>query len=376
MVLANGKAWDVLVRILATQAAIPSSLSPSCSVRAIAILLCLGNSCGSSPARPSSSGTSVGSRCRFQLFHSSIERTISLLTTRYNQLQSTHKTLAMKTKTINLKEIPTSLDLEISKSLVDYSVALGRVQGDGANTFSPLGSGTLVTRDGKFGILTAYHCLHNKENRDVHLGGHNGDKLLLILTRGRSVIVESHEAQERFLAIPVSAEFGPDLTFIEIHTGPRLDSIRAISSFWNLSLERRDQAHQFAHPGICIANVGYPSVDYHTNVSDNEIHHAVKHMAFIGALAEGETFSRDGWDYIESSTNRGVSAALPKTFRGVSGGGIWAVCLHVSQADVWSVHATFLVGVTFYQTAEVDLRRNLRGHYIDSIYETAWKQNG
>ena len=282
----------------------------------------------------------------------------------------------MKTKLMNLKNVPKWLDLEISRSVAGYSVALGRVRNEKAESFSAIGSGTLIVRDGKYGILTAHHCLHNDENPDVLLGKHSGDKLILLLTRGRTVIVEPQEVYERVLAVPKSEEYGPDLTFIEISPGPRLSSIQAVGSFWNLNEDRRDQAQEFVHPGICIVNSGYPGVDYVTEVSGYTIHHSVKHMAFIGALTEGEISIRDGWDYIESSTNRGVIDALPETFKGVSGGGIWAVRLHVSNSDEWSVYKECMVGVTFYQSPEVDLRRKLQGHFVDSIYHTAWNQTG
>jgi hypothetical protein len=61
----------------------------------------------------------------------------------------------MKTKTLILKDVPRSVDFEINKALIDYSVAVCRVRGNNPQTFTPLGSGTFVIRNGMYGILTA-----------------------------------------------------------------------------------------------------------------------------------------------------------------------------------------------------------------------------
>jgi hypothetical protein len=85
MMLANGKAWEVLVRTLATQTAIRAPYPP------LAPLEPSPSSCAwATAAAPRPLGRGAPERrsgkCRFHLFHSSIERTMSVLTTRYNQL--------------------------------------------------------------------------------------------------------------------------------------------------------------------------------------------------------------------------------------------------------------------------------------------------
>src|SRR6266498_6171026 len=78
----------------------------------------------------------------------------------------------MKTKTLILKDVPRSIEFEINHALIDYSVAVCRVRDNNPNTFTPLGSGTFVVREGMHGILTAHHCLHrcNPEVRIVFTG--------------------------------------------------------------------------------------------------------------------------------------------------------------------------------------------------------------
>jgi hypothetical protein len=112
----------------------------------------------------------------------------------------------------------------------------------------PLGSGIFVIRNGIHGILTAHHCLHAC-NPAVRIGLQGQDTLLLMVTRSRCVILDPGDAKEHPLGIPVSDEFGPDLTFIEILSGPKLDSLKAIVSFWNLDQKHYELATSFSPQG-------------------------------------------------------------------------------------------------------------------------------
>ena len=281
----------------------------------------------------------------------------------------------MKSKTLILKDVPRSVDIEIYKTLIDYSVAVCRVRGNNPNTFTPLGSGTFVIRNGMHGILTAHHCLH-ASNPAVSIGGQGKDTLLLMVTRSRCVILDPNDAKEHPLAIPDSDEFGPDLTFIEIFSGPKLDLLKAIVSFWNLDQKHYELANKLSTPGIVIVEAGFPEIDYRTRIIGSDIHHALKYVVFIGALGEEDISNENEWDYINSSCHYRVSEKIPKTFKGVSGGGIWAVRLQVTKNDQWTVKDHCLVGVVFYETEVSNNRRYLRGHFIKTIYETAWNQHG
>ena len=141
--------------------------------------------------------------------------------------------LAMQTKMLILKDVPRSVDENIQNTTVNYSVAVSRVRNGDPTTFTPLGSGTFVIRDGVCGILTAHHCLHACDPV-VRIGRDGQDTLLLMVTLSRCIILDPGDLREHPLGIPVSDEAGPDLTFIEIFSGPKLDSLKAIVSFWRL----------------------------------------------------------------------------------------------------------------------------------------------
>jgi hypothetical protein len=206
----------------------------------------------------------------------------------------------MKSKTLILKDVPRSVDIEINKALIDYSVAVCRVRGNNPNTFTPLCSGTFVIQNGMHGILTAHHCLH-AANPAVSIGAQGKDTLLLMVTRSRCLILDPNDAKEHPLAIPASDEFGPDLTFIEIFSGPKLDSLKAIVSFWNLDQKHYELANKLSAPGIVIVETGFPEIDYRTRIIGSDIHHYLKYVVFIGALGDEDISNENEWDYINSS---------------------------------------------------------------------------
>ena len=277
----------------------------------------------------------------------------------------------MRTKTLILKDVPRSIDFEINQALMDYSVAVCRVRDNNPNTFVPLGSGTFVVREGMHGILTAHHCLH-RCNPAVRIGAHGKDTLLLFVTRSRSVILDPQDTREHPLGIPESDEFGPDLTFVEILSGPKLDSLKAIVSFWNLDEKRRCLAIDLSSNRACIVTAGFPEIDYQTSIAESTIYHQLKHTVFIGALGDGDLFEEEKWDYINLRCEYRASEKVPETFKGVSGGGIWAVRLQLTKDEQWSVKSCCLVGVAFYEAEISDNSRELRGHFVKTIYQIAW----
>jgi len=267
-------------------------------------------------------------------------------------------------------ELPKPFLNDVMRAFTDYSVALGRAR-DGV--FSSLGTGVLVRKGKRFGILTAYHCLHSC-SPPVRIGSEQGDTLWLILNRGRTVMVNAQEALEHPLAKPESEEFGPDLTFIEILSIERLGTFKAIGTFWSLDRMPSDIMQDFGHPYTPIASIGYPEVNYNTIRDRNLVRHQVRHMVYENAIQDGDVFERDGWDYLDTSVWYPGSPGLPASFAGVSGGPVWGMRLvqHKSDGNI-SIEKHALIGITFYETYRKGDEGRLRAHFINSIYDLAWK---
>jgi hypothetical protein len=284
----------------------------------------------------------------------------------------------MNKKKINLRDIPNTLDIKITEKLVNYSVAFGRIRDKDSRTFQLLGSGTLVQKGGKYGILTAHHCLHAVYPESV-LGNINSDILVCVIKGSQTVIVENHEISEIQLAYPENkkyGEYGPDLTFINIPNGPRLSTFKAISSFWNLDINSNDVNKEFVKNGYVLANSGFPEADYEIMITKDSIYEKIKFMSFISVIDKDHIEYVNEWDFINSVCNYANAKEVPQSFAGLSGGGIWAVRLKFNEdMKEWDVHDIALIGMTFYQSLIENKKRFLRGHFIDSIYNRAWNNS-
>ena len=279
----------------------------------------------------------------------------------------------MPTLYFQIGSLPADFQDVVMREFVPYSVALSRVVGDDAITFVPLGSGTVVRRNNRVGILTAHHCLHTSRP-EVSIGPNGTDTLALVLRGGRSVILRPEEAFEHELARPRSNDYGPDLTFIEIAPGPRLESVLAYGSVWNLDRRVEEIRPNFAEVGNLIASTGFPEVYCNTKIDGRDIHRLAHHETAINVISEDSVEERDEWDYLSVTCDYSGSPNLPKTFEGFSGGGIWSMQLRKNrETEQISIDRSALVGVTFYQTERLDDKRKLRGHFIRTIYEVAWE---
>ena len=257
----------------------------------------------------------------------------------------------------------------LMRAFTDYSVALALDR----NGYFPLGTGVLVERDGRHGILTARHCLHAC-SPEVRLGSEHGDTLWLVLDRGRAVRVEPQEVREHVLTAPTSDEFGPDLTFIEILAPERLGTFKAIGTFWSLNRTPMDVMRQFGNFLTPIATAGFPGVHHNTVRDGNMIRQQIKHMIYYNAIGKNDVHEKDGWDYLDTRILYANNPGLPASFAGVSGGPVWGMELHRDKGDGQiSIRKHALVGITFYETYRKGDEGWLRAHFIKSIYDLAWK---
>jgi hypothetical protein len=179
---------------------------------------------------------------------------------------------------------------------------------------------------------------------------------------------------EHPLATPKCEEFGPDLTFIEILSIERLGTFQAIGSFWSLDRQPSEIMHAFGAEGTPTASIGYPQVYYNTLIEGSTVHRQVRHMVYSNAIKEGAVVEKDGWDYLESTIWYPGSTDLPTSFAGVSGGPVWGMELRKHKSDGHiSIEKFALIGITFYEIYRQGDEGRLRAHFINSIYDIAWR---
>jgi len=148
----------------------------------------------------------------------------------------------------------------LMRAFTAYAVALGLERN---GSYFPIGSGVLVRKGTRHGILTAHHCLHAC-SPEVRLGSEDGDRLWLVLERGREVKVKPQEVIEHPLTKPNSDAYGPDLTFIEILSIERLGTFKAVGSFWSLDEQPEKVVQAFGNPLTPIVSTGFPAVHHNT----------------------------------------------------------------------------------------------------------------
>lgn len=269
-------------------------------------------------------------------------------------------------------DIPDEFLKKVQQALAPYSVAIARVKGNDASTFRPLGTGAFVKRGDCYGVLTAHHCLHQCAP-EVKLGGSEGDTLLFIMNNGRQMVVQSIEVVEMPLGVPMRDELGPDLTFIRVLSPDRISTIKAVGLFWDLQQDPSAISEKFSKPKTPLASIGFPEINYNTDIKGFDIHHGVCNMTYLNAIGEGDIHTNDDWDYIDLSCTYTDTNNLPPSFAGVSGGPVWAYQLNVSRSTgEYSIGDIALVGIKFFETDLNDAKRKLRAHFIHSIYERAW----
>lgn len=274
---------------------------------------------------------------------------------------------------LRVGDLPDKFMDETGFLLADYSVALGATERGRLETFKAIGSGVLVRKGNHHGILTARHCIHSP-NHHLHLGAYGVHSLHIIIRGGRGIIIPPEIQIEHSVATPEREDFGLDLTFVEILPSPVLGTIKAVGSFWSLDKDFGKILETFGKVGTPFTVVGFPEVHYNTRFIGKALYHKVKHMTYYYAIQEKSVFERNGWDYIEANCWYGDGNPLPETFRGVSGGPLWGLEIMRDKADRKLKLKNFaLIGIAYLETELKKEERQIRGHFIRSIYDVAWR---
>ncbi|HEX9597111.1 MAG TPA: hypothetical protein VF982_09560, partial [Anaerolineales bacterium] len=130
--------------------------------------------------------------------------------------------------TANLSPEEDKFLAEISQRVHWYSTPLLRLRERPGRPpeVDQMGSGTLISIEGVYGILTVHHVAENF-NGDCALG-------LILMEKVHRFVVEHDHFTVYHLAIPDQPSTGPDLSFIRLYN-PDIGTIKAHKQFYNLS---------------------------------------------------------------------------------------------------------------------------------------------
>jgi hypothetical protein len=245
---------------------------------------------------------------------------------------------------IPLRQVPESLIALISDVLHSYSTTLIKIPRGKDRPERPfqIGSGTFVSLENTFGILTAQHVARELDGN---------------CSLGLAIIQDEHVCQieNNYLKIvdvasaPIPAD-GPDLAFIVL-PGPAVSTIKASKFFFDLTADKQLLLHNppSLDSGIWFV-CGTPAEKTQFEESDKGFREAIAFKGFAFATGATKEYVRDDYDFIEVGADYNPNSDIPQSYSGMSGGGLWQVLIRQSAVGMLEPTRYFLSGVVFYQS--------------------------
>jgi hypothetical protein len=261
--------------------------------------------------------------------------------------------------------LPKAVIEAAARDIIQYAIGFVRVASTARGQDAVLlGSGTLVSVRSKHAVLTAHHVMS-------------------ILPRaGRLGIVIESATQHYTIDvqgldyIPIECgktdADGPDLAAVLL-APPIASSIAAKKTFYNLDLRREQMLHSppALHDGLWFVN-GF--VDEYTVVEPGTgRYELIKGFYNVtGAGGPEEPIMVGDHDYFTFPVGFSERSIAPKSFGGMSGGGLWQVPI-VRDAQGQIEHdIPLLSGVVFYQVPTTDAYCGVKSHGRQSVYRVAY----
>lgn len=274
----------------------------------------------------------------------------------------------MQYLTVKENEIPEGVWDDMTWQLEHYSTAI--IIDD-----KFLGSGTLISWNGKFGVLTAEHVTNHPSSaeRTIRFSVSSRQHMnLTVAPHAHNLKFEVRYLANITLGKRCSDEYGPDISVIVLPESPQLSAIRARKSFWQLAVRTREKLDMALENRGATAIAGHAEEEQVVTVGPRPYTASRAVPGFSGRTTQINYFERNGIDYVEVVTDKGPGTDTPNSFGGVSGGGLWRVQLRRLEENGQIVirPAPYLLGVIFRQSAEQNGCRTLRAHGPKTIYES------
>jgi len=264
-----------------------------------------------------------------------------------------------------LGELPTAVIEAASRDLVDYIIGFLLVENTPRGQDARLlGSGTLVSVGTTHAVLTAHHV--------VSILPRTGRLGLIVSPTLHQHTVDTQGLKYIEIARGTNDAVGPDLGAVVL--APSIASaIAAKKTFYNLDL-RRDQlllTPPDEHDGFWFVN-GF--IDEKTvEEPGRDGYSAIKGFYnFSGAGGpEGPVMVGDH-DYFAFPVDYVGRSVAPRSFGGMSGGGLWQVPLMRDAQGRITHKNPLLSGVVFYQDPTTETYCGVKCHGRQSVYRVAY----
>jgi hypothetical protein len=249
---------------------------------------------------------------------------------------------------LKVKETPDAVRELVTLTVAQHSVTLmGATIGSDGRKCRPIGSGTLVTHRGQHSILTAGHVIKNK-TWDLTIEAKPFTHLGLVVAHYEHCTLFSLDKVVCLGEWNLKGS-GQGKDFAYIHLPPDgIGMIKGMKSFVNL--DNYAVGDDSDHREKLAAIVGTPA-EWAKEIVDTEKSHQMWDLLCIVGLGGIERIP----DGSESSSLLAFEAVRdefyrgPKSFRGVSGGGLWVFDISEEEPGEYTLKKSTLAGIPFYE---------------------------
>jgi len=268
---------------------------------------------------------------------------------------------------IKLGELPKAVIEAAAKHVVNHSIGFLHFNDPprSSQDLRLLGSGTLVSVGSTYAILTADHVL-SVLPRSGRLG-------LILSPTVQQYAVDVQGIAYVQIARGKREEDGPDLGAVVL--SPSIaTAIGAKKVFYNLDAHR-DKA-LLSPPRI---RDGFWSVNGFVDEKtieerDKDGYALVKGFYNLSGAGGPDKVTVVGdYDYFDFPVSYGGRSVAPKSFGGMSGGGLWQVLLKRGAKGEIEHETPFFSGIVFYQEPTTETHCGVKCHGRQSVYQVAWE---
>lgn len=265
---------------------------------------------------------------------------------------------------VAIGDLPQELTMRIKDEVARYStILIGVNQERNAQTANMIGSGTFVQYGKIYGILTANHVTSSSAFR-------HADRIGLHLMTETTHHFSIPTANLRTITVgePASGKYGPDISVIILPLS-EVPAIKAKKVFWNLDKYQVEilQGQRDISDGPWVL-CGCPDTYTQRAQKLDGFDHVIQHRAFAWLSGIAKEWTEHRFDYLDYHVAYDESGDVPKSFGGVSGGGLWQVRLVQNNAGDIAHENLILSGVAFCESDIVDNQRMITCHGRSSVY--------
>jgi hypothetical protein len=247
--------------------------------------------------------------------------------------------------------------IDISRSLVSFlnvpTIPLAE--------FPCAGSGTLVRVGDVFGIVTAAHVTEVlKTLPQVGVVRYTG-------SRFQGLILSMQHVRLAEIGNPPWTQNGPDIAFVVLP----YDSVQTLEAYGCVFLDLATRFTGLKNGNwdrkgfFCIAGcVG----ELTKSQGSTATHLKVDGNALIEVVDVGPHKKIAQFDYVDCVLLPNPGFPQPKSFEGMSGGGLFIAHVTTSENGIESVSLVTFAGVIFWQSDQSESGRIISCHFADSIY--------